>query len=135
MNKPINQDIENYKDDFWKGLSLRECMYGGAALIAGIVVIGGAYYLLGIPLIAAIYLAIPVVFPLGLTGFWKSKNGMTLPNYIKRLLEIRYSQPYVYKSQIKDCLFQDNGLVGYIPIETEFLPKVESERKIENETK
>ena len=67
MNKPINQDIENYKDDFWKGLSLRECMYGAYALIAGTVVIVGAYYLLGIPLIAAIYLAIPVVFPLGLT--------------------------------------------------------------------
>lgn len=135
MNKPINQDIENYKDDFWKGLSLRECMYGAYALIAGTVVIGGAYYLLGIPLIAAIYLAIPVVFPLGLTGFWKSKNGMTLPNYIKRLIEIRFAQPYVYKSQVKDCLFQDNGMEGYIPIETEFLPEVESERKIENETK
>ena len=35
MNKEINQDIGGIKDDFYKGLSLREVVYGAAAFLAG----------------------------------------------------------------------------------------------------
>ena len=29
ITKQINQDVAGFKDDFFKGLSLRECIYGG----------------------------------------------------------------------------------------------------------
>ncbi len=35
MTKTINQDVSAFKDDFFKGLSFRECLYGGGALAAG----------------------------------------------------------------------------------------------------
>ena len=35
MNKPINEDFDKYKEDFWKGLSMRETLWGGVALIVG----------------------------------------------------------------------------------------------------
>ena len=35
MTKTINPDVAAFKDDFFKGLSLRECVFGGIALLAG----------------------------------------------------------------------------------------------------
>lgn len=36
MTKTINPDVAAFKDDFFKGLSLRECVFGGIALLAGV---------------------------------------------------------------------------------------------------
>ncbi len=35
MTKTINADVSAFKDDFFKGLSLRECLYGGGVLAVG----------------------------------------------------------------------------------------------------
>lgn len=135
MNRPINQDIENYKDDFWKGLTLRECLYGGIAVLAGSGIIGGAYYFWGIPIAAAVYLAIPVVVPIGLNGFWKSKNGMALMDYAIQLLKVKYSEPYVYRSGEKEYFFGSDSLDNYVPIKADFLPEDTGEREMNNEKK
>ena len=31
MTKTINPDVAAFKDDFFKGLSFRECVFGGSA--------------------------------------------------------------------------------------------------------
>ena len=33
MTKTINPDVAAFKDDFFKGLSFRECVFGGSALL------------------------------------------------------------------------------------------------------
>ena len=46
MTKQINQDVAGFKDDFFKGLSIRECLYGGTALDVAAERIGGDFFLL-----------------------------------------------------------------------------------------
>ena len=36
MTKTINPDVAAFKDDFFKGLSFRECIFGGSALLVGV---------------------------------------------------------------------------------------------------
>ena len=36
MTKTINPDVAAFKDDFFKGLSFRECVFGGSALLTGV---------------------------------------------------------------------------------------------------
>ena len=36
MTKTINPDVAAFKDDFFKGLSFRECVFGGSALFTGV---------------------------------------------------------------------------------------------------
>ena len=38
MTKQLNPDVAAFKDEFFKGLSFRECLYGGGALF---IVAGG----------------------------------------------------------------------------------------------
>ena len=36
MTKTINPDVAAFKDDFFKGLSFRECVFGASALLTGV---------------------------------------------------------------------------------------------------
>ena len=66
---PVNQDIDSYKDDFFKGLTMRQTLFA----VAAVVVSGGllAFFLIYLKLNAsvAMYLTLPVMIlcmPLGL---------------------------------------------------------------------
>ena len=36
MTKTINPDVAAFKEDFFKGLSFRECVFGASALLTGV---------------------------------------------------------------------------------------------------
>lgn len=84
MNIPINKDFEHeYKQSFWKGFSLNEMKFMSAGIAVAVSVSGFAWLLVGVPVTASIYIGVPIAFPIILMGFYKTRNGLTLLEYLK----------------------------------------------------
>ncbi len=97
MTKPINNDVVGYKDDFFKGLSLRETIFGFIALVTGGAGMLTLYFYAHLPLNLAVTLCIPFIAIIGLAGFYH-KNGMTLLQIVKNIIRIRKAGPLTYIS-------------------------------------
>lgn len=97
MTKTINPDVAAFKDDFFKGLSLRECVFGGIALLAGAGGILLLHFYFGVGINTAITLCMPVIGIIGLCGFYQ-KNGMTLVQLVRSSIRLIYQKPYVYET-------------------------------------
>lgn len=98
MTKQINQDITAYKDSFFKGLSLRETIYGGTALVSGVAIPMLLYLNYNISVNISMTLCIPLIGLLGYIGFYE-KNGMTLPTIVKKWIQLHRRKPLVYQSR------------------------------------
>lgn len=98
MKKEINQDIAAFKDDFFKGLSVRETVYGGAALIVGVAVPMLLYLFYDVNVNISMSLCIPLIGFIGYMGFYK-KNGMTMPTIIKKSIRMHLQKPLLYRSR------------------------------------
>ena len=98
MNTPINEDFDKYKDDFWKGLSMRETLWGAAAITVGFSLM--LFFLLYLKwnTYISVLLIMPFVAFIGFNGFF-TKNGMTLGTYVKRKIHILFGKPLVIKGQ------------------------------------
>lgn len=92
----INKDIESYKESVVLGLSATQLIYSMAS-----VVVGGGLILLLYPYIGltgAAYVAIPVVAPIALGGFY-TYNGMNFYEYMRRKIYFAFfNRPYGYVS-------------------------------------
>ena len=77
----INKDIETYQESVAMGLTARQLIFSIASIIIG----GGLVFLLYpyIGLTGAAYVAIPVVAPIALGGFY-SYNGMSFYEVIRK---------------------------------------------------
>ena len=91
----INKDIEKYKESVALGLTARQMIYSIIALL-----VGGSIVLLLYPYIGltgSAYVAIPVVAPIALTGFY-SYNGMTFMEVMRLKLHFLFNNralPYI----------------------------------------
>lgn len=101
MTKTINPDVAAFKDDFFKGLSFRECIFGGSALLVGVggILLLHFYFKMGIN--SAITICMPVIGIIGLCGFYH-KNGMTLVQLVRSTIRLMLQKPYVYET--RNCL-------------------------------
>ena len=97
MTKTINPDVAAFKDDFFKGLSLRECVFGGIALLAGAGGILLLHFYFGVGINTAITLCMPLIGIIGLCGFYQ-KNGMTLVQLVRSSIRLIFQKPYVYET-------------------------------------
>ena len=97
MTKTLNPDVAAFKDDFFKGLSLRECVFGGIALLAGAGGILLLHFYFGVGINTAITLCMPVIGIIGLCGFYQ-KNGMTLVQLVRSSIRLIFQKPYVYET-------------------------------------
>lgn len=87
MNININKDFEKeYKDDSWRGFSMKETIHIGIA--AAVIVFCGVwgYFYMGFPLSVTIYIGLPAAAPVLLLGFYRYQ-GMGI---IELLKEMRY---------------------------------------------
>lgn len=77
----INKDIETYQESVAMGLTARQLIFSIASIVIG----GGLVFLLYpyIGLTGAAYVAIPVVAPIALGGFY-SYNGMSFYEVIRK---------------------------------------------------
>ena len=110
MTKTINPDVAAFKDDFFKGLSFRECVFGGSALFTGVGGILLLHFYFGVGINTAITLCMPVIGIIGLCGFYH-KNGLTLAQLVRRSIKLMFQKPYVYetRNQLKELEVQTNG--------------------------
>lgn len=101
MTKTINPDVAAFKDDFFKGLSFRECIFGGSALLVGVGGILLLHFYFGMGINSAISICMPVIGIIGLCGFYH-KNGMTLVQLVRSSIRLMLQKPYVYET--RNCL-------------------------------
>lgn len=97
MVMEINKDIERYQESVALGLTARQLLYAAASLIIG----AGVVYVLQIyiGLTAAAYVAVPVVAPLALQGFY-SYHGMSFMEVMKKKLYFSFrNKAFIYVSK------------------------------------
>lgn len=99
MMIPVNQDIDSYKDDFFKGLTMRQTLFA----VAAVVVSGGllAFFLIYLKLNASVsmYLTLPVAFPIIAVGFIKI-HGIPLGEYLKRKKKVQQQSSFFYQPEM-----------------------------------
>ncbi len=98
MNKPINEDFDKYKDDFWKGLSIRETFWGGAAVAVGASLMLFFILYLKWNTYVSTGVMMPLVIIIGFNGFF-NKNGMTLRVYLNRKIKIIFGKALVIRGE------------------------------------
>ena len=97
MTKQINPDVAGFKDDFFKGLSLRECLYGGSAIAVGVGMILVLHFYFKCNINFAITIAMPLIGIIGLCGFYH-KNDMTLIQIVREVNRLIKQKPLTYES-------------------------------------
>jgi len=101
----INKDIEQYKESVALGLSAKQLIFSAGSILCG----GGIVLLLYpyVGLTASAYIAIPIVAPIALGGFY-TFNNMTFYDVMKRKVHFMFAnKALVYSSteceqEIKD---------------------------------
>ena len=92
----INKDIEAYKESVVMGLTAKQFLFSMASVI-----VGGGLVLLLYPytgLTLSVYIAIPVVAPIALGGFY-TYNGMNFYEYMRRKIYFAFgNRAYSYVS-------------------------------------
>ena len=93
----INKDIDRYQESVIMGLTLKQLIYAVLSLIAGAGIVLLLQNQIGLTLAA--YVAVPVVAPLALQGFYQY-NGMSFMEVVKRKLFFAFlNRPLVYVSE------------------------------------
>ena len=82
MQIPVNKNIDHYKDDFFKGMTMRQSIFGIATVAAGSVAFLFFYLYLKLPVLPSVYLMLPVALPVAIAGFLRI-DGKTPGEYLK----------------------------------------------------
>ncbi len=101
----INKDIDRYQESVALGLTAKQLIFSIASVVIG----GGLVLLLYkyVGLTVAAYIAIPVVAPIALGGFY-SFNGMGFYEYMGKKLHFMFgNKPLVYVSTEKESLIHE----------------------------
>ncbi len=85
MQIQINKDFQEYKEDSWRGFSLKELLSLIAATGSSAAVVFVLYQIAGVPMTLAVYLAVPAAMPSLLTGFYRYQ-GMSFLKLIRERL-------------------------------------------------
>ncbi len=83
----VNKDIDRYKESVVLGLTARQLIYSIVSVVIGGGIVLLVYSYVG--LTTSAYIAIPVVAPIALTGFY-SYNGMTFMEMMKLKLHFSF---------------------------------------------
>lgn len=83
MNIPINRNIDEFRDDFYKGLSFRQTCFSVLTVGAGGAAFVFTKVILGIPQMIAVYITIAAAAPWAVWGFIKIR-GMPANVYLKK---------------------------------------------------
>lgn len=86
----INKDIENYKESVVLGLTARQLIYSVLSVIVGGIVVLLTYKYVGLTI--STYIAVPLVAPIALSGFY-SYQGLTFMQMMKKKLQFAFRNP------------------------------------------
>lgn len=90
MHIEVNRDLDKFKESVVLGLSARQLIYSIIALALGSGIVLLVYPYVGLTIAA--YIAVPVVAPIALTGFY-SYHGMTFVEMMKLKIHFSGKQP------------------------------------------
>ena len=96
MQIPINKNLDEYKDDFYKGLTLKQTILSVGTVIVGTGVFLFFHSMCGIGQTTALYLSIISALPVAASGFLKI-HGMSLPEYFRKKQEVTGQISYQFE--------------------------------------
>lgn len=110
----INEDMETYKEDFFRGMNRNETIGMVLLLILNLGGVMVALFVLYIPVIIAIYVLLPADIMIGLIGFYPSKQtGKSFPEFIRLAWKLRKGSGMHYSSseftKEKDIRYEKMG--------------------------
>ena len=109
MMVPVNQNIDSYKDDFFKGLTMRQTLFA----VAAVVVSGGllTFFLVYLKINAslAMYLTLPFAFPIIAAGFVRI-HGIGLSDYLKRKKKVETQPSFFFQPEM--IFWSNQGLLS-----------------------
>lgn len=111
----INKDIEKYQESVAMGLSAKQLVYSILALLSGCIIVFLLYEKIGLTF--SCYVAVPVVAPIALCGFY-SYNGMGFREVFTRYMRSIFRN--------KTLVFQSSG---YREMISEIKAKEEAEKR------
>ena len=94
----IDEDYDEIKEDFFKGLSMRQTFYGALSVIVGALLFYVFFAVLTFPQTAALYLAIACVLPLAANGFVRIYD-MSIVDFLKLYRRTKGSRGLIYESE------------------------------------
>ena len=99
MHIEVNRDLDKFKESVVLGLSARQLIYSVIAIALGSGIVLLVYPYVG--LTVAAYIAVPVVAPIALTGFY-SYHGMTFIEMMKLKIHFSGRQPALSYESTED---------------------------------
>lgn len=96
---PVNQNIDEYKDDFYKGLTLRQSVISLVTVAVGVLVYLALTGLFHLPQTLALYMTLPVVFPIAAYGFLKI-HGMNIAEYLRKSSAVKERSSFSFTPQM-----------------------------------
>lgn len=106
MQIPVNKNIDNYKDDFFKGLTMKQTLFAGLTLAVGVGIFAILNLVLHLDATLSIYLSVPFCIPVAAIGFLRP-HGMSLNEYrIKKkemkAMPVLYFEPDYLRLEVQD---------------------------------
>lgn len=92
----VNKDIDRYKETVAMGLTAKQLIFSVASVGAGGGIVLALYSFIG--LTGSVYVAIPIVAPIALQGFY-AFNGMSFMEVMRRKVQMIFAnRPLAYVS-------------------------------------
>ncbi|MCC8051573.1 MAG: PrgI family protein [Clostridiales bacterium] len=110
MQIPVNKDIDEYKDDFFKGLTMRQTIVCAVTVAVGVCSFLLFSAVLRLPQTISLYLVFPVALPVAAVGLWKI-DGLSPLEYLKRKRSVTRTPIYRYKPLVFGAMEQNGGMV------------------------
>ncbi|MBA4698486.1 MAG: PrgI family protein [Ruminococcus sp.] len=99
MNIPINKNIEDYKEDVWKGMGKRGFISFIILCVGNLGGMVGMIFLAHINMIISLLLLFPFNAIVGIIGFFPvDKTGMGMKTYIRNIWRANFSPTLLYQT-------------------------------------
>ena len=102
MNIPINRNMDEYKDDVYKGLNLYQIIFSGLVLGIGVASFVVVKYLFHVPMMLTVMVTAIVTMPVAFVGFMPVCR-MSVPEYLKKRKRIIQNSIFVYETISYPC--------------------------------
>ena len=107
MMIPINKNFDSYKDDFFKGLTMRQTLFTVATAAIVTVSMLVCQMVLHLNSTISFYISFALAFPVIATGFLKIQ-GMTFVEFIRQQRDARRQPVYFFFPEL--IYFQEKGI-------------------------
>ena len=107
MMIPINKNFDSYKDDFFKGLTMRQTLFTAATAVTVTISMLVCQMVLHLNSTISFYISFALALPLIAMGFLKVQ-GMTFMEFVKKQREASRQPVYFYVPEL--IYLQEKGI-------------------------